>query len=66
MDRTRRIHEDELAEIAERKAIRAANKIRRTVMSQFLEDWRQNNFGFLYPEENRILKDLVAQFGRER
>ena len=55
----RRQHEDDLVDDAERKA---AARSRRKVMGQTLDAFRGANFGFLYPEENRILIDMINEF----
>ncbi len=53
-----RLHEDDLVTLAE---MRAASNIKRTEMAGWLEQWRQDNFGFLTATENRAIKESVAQ-----
>lgn len=57
--RRKRIHEDDLVFSAERDT---AERARRRLMSNKLEQFRRDNFGFLRMEENRILIDMVYQF----
>ena len=58
-DRKRRIHEDDLVEIAEWESIEAASRERRKQMAADIEQIRSENFGFLTPRENERIKQTV-------